>query len=213
MQAAFDAEKAPLDLLLDAQRRLADAQSRYFRAMTEHAVAVKNVHFAKGTLLDYDGVYLSEGGWPLQAQQDAARRESHRGQPVPLNYASSSAPRVSYGRYDQRPDRMLPVEFDASGPVVTQQARGEQALIEPVARPTADGPTTKVSEEKPASSAWTPEVPSVPIRTLSAAGNVSKLQAMLGTAHDQGPMIDSAVQPASHNSTALISLPVPLEED
>ena len=102
VEAAFEADKISLDLLLDSQRRLADAQSRYYRILTEYAVAVKNVHYAKGTLLDYDGVYLSESGWPQQAYQDAARRESLRGKPKPLNYASSLAPRVSYGPYEQR---------------------------------------------------------------------------------------------------------------
>ena len=100
--AAFEADKAPLDLLLDAQRRLADAQSRHFRSLAEHAVAVKNVHFSKGTLLDYDGVYLSEGGWPALAYQDAARLESLRGKPLPLNYSLAQAPRVSCGPYKQQ---------------------------------------------------------------------------------------------------------------
>ena len=69
-------------------------------------MAVKNVHFAKGTLLDYDGVYLTEGGWPMAAYQDAATREQRRGQPHQLNYASSKAPRVSYGPYEQHLDNV-----------------------------------------------------------------------------------------------------------
>lgn len=106
VQAAFDADKAPLDLLLEAQRQLANSESRYFRSLAEYAVAVKNVHYAKGTLLDYDGVFLSEGGWPSAAYHDAAVRESLRGKPREINYASSCAPRVAYGPYDQRPDQV-----------------------------------------------------------------------------------------------------------
>ena len=104
--AAFEADKAPLDLLLDGQRRLADADSSHFRALAEYAIAVKNVHFAKGTLLDYDGVFLSEGGWPRKAYQDAACRESWRTQPRPLNYSLAHAPRVSQGPYEQRLDTL-----------------------------------------------------------------------------------------------------------
>ncbi|MCG8449609.1 MAG: TolC family protein, partial [Pirellulales bacterium] len=110
VEAAFEADKAPLDLVLDGQRRLADAKSRHFRALAEYAIAVKNVHFAKGTLLDYDGVYLSEGGWPRQAYQDAAQREKSRGRRKQLNYASARAPHVSYGPYEQRLDKILPPE-------------------------------------------------------------------------------------------------------
>ncbi len=149
VKAAFEAEKAPLDLLLDAQRRLADAQSRYFRTLAEHAIAVKNVHFAKGTLLDYDGVFLSEGGWPSLAQRDAARRESRRGRQVPLNYASSRASRVSYGPYEQHPDKILPIEQTVPNTI-------EAIEITPLEPP----------KESPSSvSTWAPEILSVPIPT------------------------------------------------
>jgi outer membrane protein TolC len=117
IRAAFEADKAPLDLLLDAQRRLAEAESRYFRSLAEYAIAVKNVHFSKGTLLDYDGVYLSEGGWPMAAYQDAAIREHRRGQPHALNYASSKAPRIAYGPYEQRLDRVIQVPTGDSEPI------------------------------------------------------------------------------------------------
>ncbi|MCH2113640.1 MAG: TolC family protein [Pirellulales bacterium] len=108
VEAAFEADKAPLDLLLDGQRRLADADSRHFRALAEYAIAVKNVHFAKGTLLDYDGVFLSEGAWPCQAHQDAAQLESRRGRPKRLNYSSAHAPQVSCGTYEQLTNEGLP---------------------------------------------------------------------------------------------------------
>ena len=84
-------KEVSLDLLLDAQRRLVESESRYFRAIAEYAIATKNVHYVKGTLLDYDGVYLAEGPWPGKAYKDAADMESLRGNPRKLNYASSRA--------------------------------------------------------------------------------------------------------------------------
>ena len=69
--------------------------------LAEYAVATKNVHFAKGTLLDYDGVCLAEGGWPAKAYQDAAEREAIRGPSMPLNYASKQAEIVGVGTYPQ----------------------------------------------------------------------------------------------------------------
>ena len=101
--AAYEADKAPLDLLLEAQRTLANAESGYYRAVTEYAVAMKNVHFSKGTLLTYDGVLLSEGPWCREAYADAAELQRRRGKPRELNYASASAPRVSQGPYKQQP--------------------------------------------------------------------------------------------------------------
>ncbi len=101
VQAAYEADKAPLDLFLDAQRRVAEGESRYYRSLAEYAVAAKNVHFVKGTLLEYDGIYLAEGAWPSKAHVDAARLEADRSDPRPLNYASSKAPVVSRGPFPQ----------------------------------------------------------------------------------------------------------------
>lgn len=53
-----------LNLILDAQRRKADADARYFGTLVDYVQALKNVHFEKGTLMDYNNVVLAEGPWP-----------------------------------------------------------------------------------------------------------------------------------------------------
>jgi outer membrane protein TolC len=118
VQAAYNADKAPLDLMLEAQRRLADAESRHFQSLAEYAIAIKNVHYAKGTLLDYDGVLLSEDGWPRKAYADAAERDALRDKPRPLNYASARQPVVSDGAYAQR-------AIDAGGVLDGEVIEGE----------------------------------------------------------------------------------------
>ena len=152
VSAAFEADKAPLDLLLEAQRRLADAQSSHFRALAEYAVAIKNVHFAKGTLLDYDGVYLSEGGWTAKAYQDAAERKRRRGRRIAINYASSLAPKVSYGPYEQHQDKFVSPEF-----VPDQVEPSSDSLNEPA----------------PALLRWTPSTSSEPIPDTGPSEDVS----------------------------------------
>lgn len=102
VSTAYDNDKVPLDLFLDAQRRVAEAETDYHLNRSRYSLAAKNVHFVKGTLLEYDGVFLAEGPWPNKAYQDAAERDARRGQPRPLNYASSRAPIVSQGAFDQR---------------------------------------------------------------------------------------------------------------
>ena len=86
VQAAYDADQAPLDLVLEAQRRLADAESRYHRSRIEYMIAIRNVHFEKGSLLDFRQVYLAEGPWPQKAYHDAGQRERLRGKPHNLDY-------------------------------------------------------------------------------------------------------------------------------
>ena len=65
------------------------------------------MHFVKGTLLEYDGVFLAEGPWPGEAYHDAAKREASRSTPQPLNYASSQAPVVSRGPHAQHVDEAM----------------------------------------------------------------------------------------------------------
>jgi outer membrane protein TolC len=49
-----------LEQLLDAQRRVSEAESRYHLSLSEYAVATKNVHFEKGTLLEFANLLLVE---------------------------------------------------------------------------------------------------------------------------------------------------------
>jgi outer membrane protein TolC len=79
VQAAFDDDRIQFIALLDAQRRLVEDEAQYYRSRVEYAVGLKNVHFEKGTLLDYLGVATTEGQWPDKAYDDAARREASRG--------------------------------------------------------------------------------------------------------------------------------------
>ncbi len=103
-QDADENEKTRLlDLLLDAQRRLADAETTYYRGLLEYSLAIKNVHLQKGSLLDYNEVYLSEGPWPGKAHYDAARLDqSRRNSPRLLNYIISWPWPVSQGPVEQR---------------------------------------------------------------------------------------------------------------
>jgi outer membrane protein TolC len=106
-----------LQLLLDSQRRLAEAESNYFRALLDHANAIKNVHYQKGSLLDFNEIFLSEGEWPGKAYYDAAHRErgKHRAPPV-LNYIFRSPPPVSAGEVIQLMETADPPSSDPSQP-------------------------------------------------------------------------------------------------
>lgn len=62
-----------LDQLLDAERRLSDADIQYYRALVEHSIAIKNVHFEKGTLLEYCHVQMAERLPPAELAQNELR--------------------------------------------------------------------------------------------------------------------------------------------
>jgi hypothetical protein len=155
VQAAFDVDRAPLDLVLDAQRRVADAETNYFRARTEYGLAIKNVHFAKGSLLDYNEVYLSEGMWPVKAYYDAAERRERLSRPLDIFKMLSIPDGVSAGVFPQliEPTRD---DDDQDAPKLDQQVppapienpasdNSETAEVKEVAspRPLGEGPSSR----------------------------------------------------------------------
>ena len=75
IRTSYQEGKAPLDLLLEAQRRLVDAETRFHQARVDYALALKNVQFEKGTLLEYYNIKLAEGPSTRAAYIDAAKRE------------------------------------------------------------------------------------------------------------------------------------------
>lgn len=105
VQTAFEADNASLDSLLDAHRRQSDADVSYYRSLVEYQLAVKNVQLEKGTLLQYNEIFLSEGAWPGKAYRDAEEREFARGEPRSHTPLEGESPWISRG---PDPRQMLP---------------------------------------------------------------------------------------------------------
>ncbi|MEM7782610.1 MAG: TolC family protein [Planctomycetota bacterium] len=59
-QAGYDADSVPLDLLLDAQRRLSEAQTAFFRALVNLQLANVGVERESGRLLHSHAIMLDE---------------------------------------------------------------------------------------------------------------------------------------------------------
>ncbi|MGQ9822418.1 MAG: TolC family protein [Thermogutta sp.] len=98
--AMYDAGTATLDLLLNAQQRRAEAQIQYYQAITKYMFAISHLHFRKGSLPEYNGVYLTEGPWPHKAYFDALRRARARDAGIYLDYGRTNPPVFSRGEYD-----------------------------------------------------------------------------------------------------------------
>jgi outer membrane protein TolC len=99
--ASYEAQRVTLDLLLDAQRRRAEAESAYYRSLVDYNRAIMNVHYRKGSLLEYDGVYLAEGAWPAKAYFDALRQARKRDAGMYLDYGYTRPNVFSRGPYEQ----------------------------------------------------------------------------------------------------------------
>lgn len=73
VKATYEMGAATLDMLLDAQRRLADAEIAYYRALVDYNVAIVQVHFRKGSLLQHSGILLAEGALEAASPIDPFR--------------------------------------------------------------------------------------------------------------------------------------------
>jgi hypothetical protein len=82
-----DGSQVDLNELLDAERRYVDAEVRFHRAAVEYVLAVKNVHFEKGSLLDYGQVFLAE--YPSHTTALPRRTALPPSEPIPAGNESA----------------------------------------------------------------------------------------------------------------------------
>ncbi len=93
--------KGTVDLVLDGQRRRANAQADFYRAIVEYNKAIAQVHFRKGSLLEYNNIKLAEGPWPKKAYWDALGKARERDASYYLDYGWTRPRVISQGPVDQ----------------------------------------------------------------------------------------------------------------
>ena len=87
---------------LDAQRKLAESEAQYYRALIEYELAIKNVHYEKGSILEYNGIYLSELPSPAKAYKDAYEKIKMRTRSARWAQNAASGHIVSEGLVPQK---------------------------------------------------------------------------------------------------------------
>ena len=161
VQAAYDAGQVTLDQLLDAQRRRAEAESSYYRALVDYTRSISQLHFRKGSLLEYNGVFLAEGPWPGKAYFDAHRRARQRDASLYLDYGHSRPGVFSRGPITQNFE-----SIGADAPVVQLPPRDPATRTEPKAEvlPPAAGPDAPVRSDIPRRSGTPELIPTPDVR-------------------------------------------------
>ena len=101
VNAIYEVGRVTIDLLLDAQRRRAEAESAFYRSLVDYNRAIMLMHYRKGSLLEYNGVYLAEGPWPGKAYFDALRRARRRDAATFIDYGFTRPSVLSRGPYPQ----------------------------------------------------------------------------------------------------------------
>jgi outer membrane protein TolC len=169
VQAAYDANRATMDLLLQAQARRAEAESAYYRSLVNYNRAIMGVHYRKGSLLDYNGVYLAEGPWPGKAYFDALRQARKRDASMYLDYGFTRPDVMSRGPYQRPPCQQAcpsgavdEIEMMPGEGVVPESAEPEEVMPAPSSAAPMLAPPDAFSS--------TPAVPMIDL----AAGNARR---------------------------------------
>lgn len=130
-RALYEAGQGTLEPVLDAQRRVAEAGVAYHQAVVEYNLALCRLHAAKGSIWEYDDVYLAEGPWPNKAYYDAKGKARQRDAARYLNYGFTQPRVVSRG----------PVQPTSGGETVIYDG---PALLDGTGSPTPAIPTERI---------------------------------------------------------------------
>jgi hypothetical protein len=165
IQEAWTAGTATLDRLLDAQRRRSIAEREFYSSLANYNLAVMQVHYRKGSLLDYTGIMLAEGPWPAKAYYDAHSLARRRDASYYLDYGHSRPKVISRGPVQQK---TIPSPTGSLESVVAPEPDpmiGEpNQMIEPIPAPEPAGeptepPTPALETPTPALEAPTADSP------------------------------------------------------
>jgi outer membrane protein TolC len=195
VEAIYNVGRVTLDLLLDAQRRRSEAESAFYRSLVDYNRAIMRLHYWKGSLLEYDGVYLAEGPWPGKAYFDAVRRARQRDASLYLDYGFTRPDVMSRGPYPQHGGTAKGGVYE--GPLTPAPAPAELQQPAPLQPPppetipTPPEPLTATSSSEVTTASYTStappaawpaaNAPALPAATASAPGGPSGVAASTAT--------------------------------
>jgi outer membrane protein TolC len=172
VQAAYDTGTITLDVLLNAQRDQAQAESDYYRSVVNYNESIMRLHLRKGSLLEYNDVCLSEGPWPGKAYFDAARLARARGAGHYMDYGCTRPGVISRGPIVQNAGQpaAVPVEPQPvpAGPVGPRPA--VEVVPAPQPQPANPLPAVKVGPQA-GNNGWTPRTP---VASAARTGNTGR---------------------------------------
>jgi hypothetical protein len=147
--AAYETDTVTIDRVLEAQQRLAQAESNYYRSLADYNKSIAEVHFRKGSLLEYNGVYLAEGPWPGKAYFDARRRARARAAATYLDYGFTQPRVISRGPIEQHPEAgALPPGVQTGAPAAPAPGSAQPEMVptpEPQSAPAGMSPASPVT--------------------------------------------------------------------
>ena len=139
-----------IDVLLDSQRRRAEAESLYYQSLCDYNKAIANVHARKGSLLEYNNIALSEGPWTSKAYQDALAHAQRRDASYSINYGLTRPKVVSRGPVKQFRHRGAPGSGAATDAQGERIETPEPTPADPSKWPSDGDPIEPANDDQPA---------------------------------------------------------------
>jgi outer membrane protein TolC len=84
----YEMERKPIEVLMEVQGRLAEADKLFYRSVIEYNKALADLQLRQGTLLEYNHIHLAERDWGPDAKLGAvrlARARSYGFEPLPFD--------------------------------------------------------------------------------------------------------------------------------
>jgi hypothetical protein len=213
--AAYDTGTIQIDVLLQAQRLLAQAESDYYRSLVNYNKDIMFVHLRKGSLLEYNGVYLAEGPWPGKAYFDARRRARARDAATYIDYGFTQPRVISEGPYQQHTGKSLFGSEDATA--LPDSNAAPEAVPTPAPESADPGYNQRELQPTPSNppSPPQPEAENAPrlLNERQAARSVSTVQPTQGGSNSESRQKSNSTKTAGRKTFDVSSKLGKLEEN
>lgn len=237
VQAVYDVGTITLDQVLDAQSRRANAETAYYRSLVDYNRAIMRLHARKGSLLEYNGVYLAEGPWPGKAYFDALRRGRQRDASLYIDYGFTRPGVISRGPYPQAAgtptggayqgevieqpktrdapanqppaEEVVPQSYEAKLLTPAAVSAGASAPAGSTPAAAAPGAATTIQLVQPLPAVTETTVPAAPpMATMSAGGVPNPFARSVKSLVSEGPTTPSTSTDTTGTTAAATRLPV-----
>ncbi len=134
VKTSFENGRIGIEVLLDAQRSLSQAESDYFRSLTNYVKSISQVHYRKGSLLEPNGIYLAT---PAAAEPNDQTGETSAMPAVEVTPASDRSAMKEGAETESKPastdgltdEAKAIAEIEKMGGKVTVDEKGPRKLI------------------------------------------------------------------------------------
>ena len=140
-EAEVEAGTLTFDELLRAQASLASAESAYYTSLVRYNQAITELHYRKGTLLEYNHIYLAEGDWTPEAYRQALQRAIARAHALDAPHLKTEPEPIDRACFECE----LPPEYQLA-PIVPDDAPAGSDLppeAEPAVPPVPENSTSR----------------------------------------------------------------------